>query len=101
MIIPKTRIDSSEGLKVEDSGVISLHLIITGTDHNRPDLEKHHRATFLPGFPLEANLEAINRHFDQLNYPHISTEDINAIKGVAQAAWTPAVVAAFKQSMED
>ena len=61
----------------------------------------NHRTAIEPGGDIDAQMAAVNAHMATENFAPIPQADVDRLKSIAAAAWTPEVIAAYQAAQAE
>lgn len=92
----KTEINQIE---ITRDGYVQIRIALMIMDGTTEVSNKWHRTMCLPGSDIDIQFALVDSHLTQMGYPVTPQEDIDRVKALAAAAWTPDVVSAFQELM--
>ena len=89
--MPKTLV--VDQIEVTQNGTIQVRMHKLSSDG---DVIGNHRTSIEPGGSVDNQLASVNTHMATENYAPVSAGDIARVQAIADAAWTPEVIAAYE-----
>jgi hypothetical protein len=80
-------------IEVTSNGTVQVRMHKMSSDG---DLIGNHRTALPPATDIDAQVAAVNAHMATENYSAISASDVYKLTAICNAAWTPAVIAAYQ-----
>ena len=85
-----------EQIEITNDGTVQVRMHKLSSDG---DLIGNHRTSLPPATDINAQVAAVNAHMAEENYSPISDADVAKLTAICNAAWTPAVIAAYQAQM--
>jgi hypothetical protein len=82
-------------IEITPDGILQIRLAIAEGDEE----PHYHRTTIPPGTDVDAQMDAVDVHLEQMGFPKVAPEDRARIKRIAAVEHTPEVIETYRASL--
>lgn len=97
MLLQKTILNQIE---ITQNGTIQVRFALVVENNGVTVASKFHRTAIIPGGDIQAQIDSVNQHLAQMGEMPVDAASVDRIMAFSTVAWTPEVVAAYRQSLK-